>query len=125
MYFFVTVWNTNLKNKTTTNYQMIMVKCWNTLIATALLLIAISCDGRSVPSLNKHTNYLTTSGNTFTLLNIRGGANNAKKVIAVATPKELITTTEGASIPNEVFNLVKGIVGVGVLSLPAGEFVTV
>lgn len=29
-------------------------------------------------------------------------------------------TTEGASIPNEVFNLVKGIVGVGVLSLPAG-----
>ncbi|VEU40585.1 unnamed protein product [Pseudo-nitzschia multistriata] len=30
------------------------------------------------------------------------------------------TTTEGASIPNEVFNLVKGIVGVGVLSLPAG-----
>ena len=27
---------------------------------------------------------------------------------------------DGASIPNEVFNLVKGIVGVGVLSLPAG-----
>ena len=26
----------------------------------------------------------------------------------------------GASIPNEVFNLIKGIVGVGVLSLPAG-----
>eukprot|EP00980_Cylindrotheca_fusiformis_P013807 scaffold3572_cov113-Cylindrotheca_fusiformis.AAC.3 len=30
------------------------------------------------------------------------------------------TTTEGASIPSHVFNLVKGIVGVGVLSLPAG-----
>jgi len=27
-----------------------------------------------------------------------------------------------ASIPNEVFNLVKSIVGAGVLSLPAGEF---
>jgi hypothetical protein len=31
-----------------------------------------------------------------------------------------ITVSEGASIPNEVFNLVKAIVGVGVLSLPAG-----
>jgi amino acid permease len=29
-------------------------------------------------------------------------------------------SAEGASIPSEVFNLVKGIVGVGVLSLPAG-----
>jgi hypothetical protein len=40
-----------------------------------------------------------------------------KPVMAVAPAKP---TTEGASIPNEVFNLVKGIVGVGVLSLPAG-----
>jgi len=40
-----------------------------------------------------------------------------KPVVAVAPAK---LTTEGASIPNEVFNLVKGIVGVGVLSLPAG-----
>ena len=30
--------------------------------------------------------------------------------------------TGTASIPNEVFNLVKSIVGAGVLSLPAGEF---
>lgn len=45
----------------------------------------------------------------------RGGASKKKKV--VAAPK---TTTEGASIPSHVFNLVKGIVGVGVLSLPAG-----
>lgn len=35
--------------------------------------------------------------------------------IPVFTP-----STTGASIPNEVFNLVKAIVGVGVLSLPAG-----
>lgn len=50
-------------------------------------------------------------------MHIRGGGKAApagKKVQAV-TP-----STEGASIPNEVFNLVKGIVGVGVLSLPAG-----
>jgi hypothetical protein len=40
-----------------------------------------------------------------------------RPVVAVAPAA---TTTEGASIPNEVFNLVKGIVGVGVLSLPAG-----
>ena len=39
---------------------------------------------------------------------------------AVSAPAPAATTTEGASIPNEVFNLVKGIVGVGVLSLPAG-----
>ncbi len=42
-----------------------------------------------------------------------------KPVVAVTPPRQEITT-DGASIPNEVFNLVKGIVGVGVLSLPAG-----
>jgi hypothetical protein len=47
----------------------------------------------------------------------RGGARAFKKPIGA-----LQTTTEGASIPNEVFNLVKGIVGVGVLSLPAGMY---
>ena len=31
-----------------------------------------------------------------------------------------VSKNEGASIPSEIFNLVKGIVGVGVLSLPAG-----
>eukprot|EP00535_Pseudo-nitzschia_heimii_P009783 CAMPEP_0197190764 /NCGR_PEP_ID=MMETSP1423-20130617/22251_1 /TAXON_ID=476441 /ORGANISM="Pseudo-nitzschia heimii, Strain UNC1101" /LENGTH=542 /DNA_ID=CAMNT_0042643221 /DNA_START=97 /DNA_END=1725 /DNA_ORIENTATION=- len=49
-----------------------------------------------------------------------------KPIVAVRPSSErtasvsVATTTEGASIPNEVFNLVKGIVGVGVLSLPAG-----
>jgi len=38
----------------------------------------------------------------------------------VVTPPAQQISTDGASIPNEVFNLVKGIVGVGVLSLPAG-----
>jgi hypothetical protein len=38
-----------------------------------------------------------------------------KPVVVVKAAK-----AEGASIPNEVFNLVKAIVGVGVLSLPAG-----
>mmetsp|Transcript_8791 Transcript_8791/g.21520 ORF Transcript_8791/g.21520 Transcript_8791/m.21520 type:complete len:539 (+) Transcript_8791:202-1818(+) len=46
----------------------------------------------------------------------------AVRPAAVADPDAApaATTTDGASIPNEVFNLVKGIVGVGVLSLPAG-----
>jgi len=50
-------------------------------------------------------------------LDIRGGAKKRKvnKKIPVFKP-----STTGASIPNEVFNLVKAIVGVGVLSLPAG-----
>lgn len=34
--------------------------------------------------------------------------------------KQVAVSTEGGSFPNEVFNLVKGLVGVGVLSLPAG-----
>ena len=46
---------------------------------------------------------------------VSGGAK-AKATTKVAK----INNPEGASIPNEVFNLVKGIVGVGVLSLPAG-----
>ena len=43
-----------------------------------------------------------------------------KPVIAVTKQPATISNPEGASIPSEVFNLVKGIVGVGVLSLPAG-----
>lgn len=39
---------------------------------------------------------------------------------APISKKPAISNPDGASIPNEVFNLVKAIVGVGVLSLPAG-----
>lgn len=35
---------------------------------------------------------------------------------------EAVSTEGTATIPDEVFNLVKSIVGAGVLSLPAGEF---
>jgi len=47
-----------------------------------------------------------------TLLNIRGGGE--------ASPPTAEISGGTATIPNEVFNLVKAIVGVGVLSLPAG-----
>ena len=37
---------------------------------------------------------------------------------------EAAVSTDGtATIPNEVFNLIKSIVGAGVLSLPAGAFI--
>lgn len=48
-------------------------------------------------------------------LDVRGGAiKRGKKAPAPVLNKE------GATVPQEVFNLVKGIVGVGVLSLPSG-----
>jgi Transmembrane amino acid transporter protein len=54
------------------------------------------------------------------IFHVSGGAKapvkNAKKGAKVPA----ISNPDGASIPNEVFNLVKAIVGVGVLSLPAG-----
>lgn len=43
-----------------------------------------------------------------------------KKPVVVVNQAEKQVSEDGASIPNEVFNLVKAIVGVGVLSLPAG-----
>jgi hypothetical protein len=46
--------------------------------------------------------------------------DNIRKPPAIVVPASEPVNTEGASIPNEIFNLVKGIVGVGVLSLPAG-----
>ena len=61
----------------------------------------------------------------------RGGAGRMTKPIRSSSSTVATTSTRGggqeaavsggtASIPNEIFNLVKGIVGVGVLSLPAG-----
>jgi len=47
-------------------------------------------------------------------------AVRSTSLASLKDPNAATITTEGASIPNEVFNLVKGIVGVGVLSLPAG-----
>ena len=60
----------------------------------------------------------------------RGGASRMTKPNR-SSPSAVTTAARGggqeaavgggtASIPNEIFNLVKGIVGVGVLSLPAG-----
>jgi amino acid permease len=66
----------------------------------------------------------------FPTLAVRGGAAAVKKTATAAPTTPLVrpakkpdtTTTTGgtATIPTEVFNLVKAILGVGVLSLPAG-----
>lgn len=48
------------------------------------------------------------------------GGERAKRAPKKQPPRQIAVSAEGASIPSEVFNLVKGIVGVGVLSLPAG-----
>jgi hypothetical protein len=53
-------------------------------------------------------------------LDIRGGAKKATTQVTKSKIPDFKPSTTGASIPNEVFNLVKAIVGVGVLSLPAG-----
>jgi hypothetical protein len=46
--------------------------------------------------------------------------NNNNKNLQKKNRKASASSSEGATIPNEIFNLVKAIVGVGVLSLPAG-----
>lgn len=71
----------------------------------------------SSPLQQRLIHHETAASKKYTALFVRGGALKASPPAKQAAPK---TTTEGASIPNEVFNLVKAIVGVGVLSLPSG-----
>jgi hypothetical protein len=49
-------------------------------------------------------------------------SSDAAAIDAASNANEASNGGGTASIPNEVFNLVKSIVGAGVLSLPAGEF---
>jgi len=82
------------------------------------LLLVVLCS--TADALHKVKSLASTvsssSSSEATLVELRGGALKERRgklpVIKV--------TTEGASLPSHVFNLVKGIVGVGVLSLPAG-----
>jgi len=83
-----------------------------------LLVLAFSNNVKSL----KHQRWeLARPQHTFT----RGGAatrtrqqNQPKE--KKSSPLELTVSKEGSTIPPLVFNLVKGIVGAGVLSLPAG-----
>ncbi len=91
-----------------------------------------SQDPMPTKSPQHHTNPLSASGH-FPVSLPRGGASIGKGKyyvkksgnppsprIAVPTPTSLKQSTDGASIPNMIFNLVKSIVGAGVLGLPAG-----
>lgn len=80
----------------------------------ALVLLVLACI--------LHSSDAKSGFSPRTSLNVpRGGASAAKRAPKKAAANNApAVSTEGASIPNEVFNLVKGIVGVGVLSLPAG-----
>jgi amino acid permease len=60
-----------------------------------------------------------------TILSFRGGAAAAQQqqkaaITSIVTDDDDKNNEDGATIPNEVFNLVKSIVGAGVLGLPAG-----
>ena len=78
-----------------------------------LLSLLLSCLASSTAALNRRRS----------LLAVRGGGLSLKKKAPAVTKKPTSpkpTTGGSATIPNEVFNLVKAIVGVGVLGLPAG-----
>lgn len=87
--------------------------------------------------INKHHHPLQQQQQHYTntkLFNLKGGdyldslSNdpNSDDDGASSEVKEVSASISGtgtASIPNEIFNLVKSIVGAGVLSLPAGKFI--
>jgi hypothetical protein len=85
------------------------------------LLIAASLSAATAAS---NAPFAATSTAKVALSVPRGGAGRSssrhKPIRSRGGGQEAAVGGGTASIPNEVFNLVKGIVGVGVLSLPAG-----
>mmetsp|Transcript_39583 Transcript_39583/g.45094 ORF Transcript_39583/g.45094 Transcript_39583/m.45094 type:complete len:494 (-) Transcript_39583:137-1618(-) len=91
-----------------------MWKSFSTFISVFLLLACSNVNSLGKPPRSK----LARPQSLF----FRGGAapkENQSKV-KTTSPIELTVSKEGTNIPPLVFNLVKGIVGAGVLSLPAG-----
>jgi hypothetical protein len=78
---------------------------------------------------------LLASASAFSSLPTAGVAHTPLSKVSIAAPRQSITKhfAESPAVPeqpvsggtatitSEIFNLVKGIVGAGVLSLPAGE----
>jgi hypothetical protein len=91
-------------------------------VAVLLLLVVASfsltsCSALSIPRPQHGKLILYTRPSTNTRLSMSDAA--------AAVPAGGAQDDEGtATIPNEVFNLVKSIVGAGVLSLPAGTYVS-
>ena len=84
------------------------------LLVRSLLLLALLCDVASANFAHRGSALQLPRGGAKAPVRppVRG-KKQAAEVSAI--------TTEGASIPNEIFNLVKSIVGAGVLGLPAGK----
>lgn len=70
-------------------------------------------------------------GQSYAKIPLTKASNNSHQKVAMASALhmsggggggEAVSTEGTATIPDEVFNLVKSIVGAGVLSLPAGEY---
>lgn len=70
-------------------------------------------------------------GQSYAKVPLTKASNNSHQKVAMASALhmsggggggEAVSTEGTATIPDEVFNLVKSIVGAGVLSLPAGEY---
>ena len=83
-------------------------------LSPILLLVVLGLFNKNAEAFHKSSSPILQESNNKALLSVRSIPRGGAKKKAVAT------STEGVSIPKEVFNLVKGIVGVGVLSLPAG-----
>lgn len=88
-------------------------------ISTLLSLLLLALVGRDADSY-KVDSVVQKSTLISKTLEVRGGGGGTKAATKHEVPQIKYSTT-GASIPNEIFNLVKAIVGVGVLSLPAGK----
>jgi amino acid permease len=59
-------------------------------------------------------------GAAFKRPNVKNIGRKGGAAVTAAPPKNPVVGGGTATIPNEIFNLVKAVVGVGVLSLPAG-----
>ncbi len=85
-------------------------------------LIALSLFGTSSNALLTPTHQSLPSSSLVAAKTSRSRLGN-DKASAIEVPRGGAKESGGtATIPNEVFNLVKSIVGAGVLSLPAGKY---
>jgi hypothetical protein len=105
------------------------MKSRTSLLLGCLVAVAITidnCHALVTPSLHASPSSLTTTGNVRSQTKLGNDTGNAAATVAAEPPRgggSGVGATESggtATIPNEVFNLIKSIVGAGVLSLPAG-----
>ena len=73
---------------------------------------------------NKHTKMPLTAASTMSRSSQQQMTSWSTTALEMSGGDGEVVSTEGtATIPDEIFNLVKSIVGAGVLSLPAGAYI--